>query len=213
MKNYSNYHSNNINDKMMHDGLLLLQNSLDGFEGYEGILNNTKNTKVLFYDKYDAQSTTKKIIGYVEDIELGNLFKINNENWLITTYPEDNKVYRKAEVQLCNSTFPIEANKNKVLIGYDNFGKPVYKEEIEYDYVPCIVQSKLYMTTLNQPINLPNDALLITLPYNEMTKKIIENYPFIYHDRNYKVIDIDFSGVVIDKGIINVTVNRVVSKT
>lgn len=195
MKDFSNYHNVNMVDKIKRDGLLLLQNSLNGAEGYDVTING-KQTKVLIYQKYDSSSEIKKVIGYIEDIKRGNIVEIEDKKWLITTYPEDNKIYRKAEMELCNFNFPIATGTTQVLIGKDSLGRPVYETQTTYTYYPCVIKSTLSAVTENNSINLPNDYLLATLPYNDNTKLIKLNTEINYYDNTYKVTNFDFSGVI-----------------
>ncbi|WP_436580077.1 hypothetical protein [Heyndrickxia oleronia] len=211
VKDYKNYHQVNVKDKMMRDGLTLLKNSLDGFEGYDVVLNDSKDTKVVFYDKYDGRSDVKKIIGYVEDIELGNLFKINDENWLVITYPEDNRVYHKAEIQLCNSTFPIESDKTEVLIGYDDYGRPEYDYQILTKDEPCIVETKYYFNNRNEQITLPEDRVMISMKYQKATN-IATNKEFDLYESRFRITFIDYSQVINGKGIMTITGERVMNK-
>lgn len=195
MKDFSNYHNVNMVDKIKRDGLLLLQNSLNGAEGYDVTING-KQTKVLIYQKYDSSSETKKVIGYIEDIKRGNIVEIEDEKWLITTYPEDNKIYRKAEIELCNFSFPVVTGTTQVLKGKDSLGRPAYETQTTYTYYPCVIKSTLSAVTENNSINLPNDYLLATLPYNDNTKLIKLNTKINYYDNTYKVTNFDFSGVI-----------------
>jgi hypothetical protein len=209
MKNFSDYHSVNVNQKLSHDGFLLLEQSLNGFEGYEVLINELVNTRMLVYQKYDAESTVKKVIGKTEDVEIGNLLKIDNVHWLTITFPEDNKIYRKAEIQLCNSTYPIKANKIKSIIGYYDNGKPEWGEMYETDRLePCIVESRNYLTNTNTQLALQNNGLSITMRYQPSdTFKV--NYEFNMYNENYKIIDVDYTKVINNEGIIQLLAERV----
>lgn len=221
VKDYKDYHQVNVKDKMMRDGLTLLENSLDGFEGYDVVLNNSKDTKVVFYDKYDGRSDVKKIIGYVEDIELGNLFKINDENWLVTTYPEDNRVYRKAEVQLCNSTFPIESDKTEVLflrdengeMILDDFDDPIpIESEKEIIQVPCIVETSYTSRYENIQLPLPDGTIKVTIQ-NQKASNLRLNEEFVmYGVERYKIVHFDRTKIINEKGLLTITADRVVNK-
>ncbi|MEH7116036.1 hypothetical protein V7128_01255 [Neobacillus vireti] len=206
MKSYSNYHGTNENQKISHDGLLLLERSLNGFEGYDVLINNLTESKVLVYQKYDSESTVKKVIGRIGDIDIGNVMTIDNLNWLIITLPEDNKIYRKAEMQLCNSTYPIKTNKTRVLKGLNDFGEKIY------DYVdgtvtelPCIVSSTTTSDSVDEAINLPEGQISITLPYVE-NAEIAEGKEFFMYGSKFKIIGIDYTksinkvGILIIKG-------------
>lgn len=209
MKDYSNYHQTNSKDKLSHDGLLLLERSLNGFEGYDAVVNSTKSTKIMIYQKWDSDSETKKVIGHIADIDRGNLIKVTNDTWLITTLPEDNKVYRKAEMKLCNSTFPIQSNKTQVLVGHDSEGRPIYDEQLNETLIPCVVTDKYYENDLNDKINLPEGRLLIAIQFQSFDM-VKENYEFNMYNSRYKIIGIDYTKVVNNKGVLTIQADRVV---
>lgn len=209
MKYYGNYHNININEKLSHDGLLLLENSLSGFEGYDVLINNSIESKVLVYQKYDADSNVKKVIGRIAEIEQGNLLLIDNINWLIISFPEDNKIYRKAEIQICNSTYPIKSNKTRVLVGHDTYGKPVYKDVYEIDRLePCIVEMGSVTTDTDRQLVIPNNSIQITIKY-QLSDTLKENYEFTMYNNKYKIIAIDYTKILNEKGIIKILAERV----
>lgn len=209
LNDYSNYHDININEKISHDGLLLLEHSLNGFEGYDVVINNSVNSKLLVYQKYDAESTTKKVIGRIEDVELGNLLNITNQNWIVSTVPEDNKIYRKAEIQLCNSTFPIKTNKTKVLSGeyYEN-GTPIWNYIGGEDHSdPCIVEMGSISTDTGTQLVIPENRMYVTLR-RQQSDTLVENYEFEMYGNQYKIINIDYTKVIDGKGIIKILAER-----
>ncbi|MEL3959398.1 hypothetical protein NST17_19795 [Caldifermentibacillus hisashii] len=209
MKDYSGYHQTNSNIKIEKNGLEILEHSLRGFEGYDVIINDTRQTKVLMYQKYDAENTCKKIIGKVEDIELGNLLFFNNLNWLVTTFPEDNKIYRKAEIKLCNATFPIKSSKTKILKGYNKYGKPLYDDIYDVNkFSPCIVESKNTNPNNDNQLSISENQLLITLQYQE-SDTLVLNYEFEMYGERYKIINIDYTKVISDIGILKLIAERV----
>ncbi|KON87343.1 hypothetical protein AF332_11240 [Sporosarcina globispora] len=208
MKDYSNYHGLNTNDKITHDGLLILEQSLDGFAGYEVIINDSIHSKVLIYEKWDSNSETKKVIGRIQDIERGNLLKVRELNWLITTLPEDNKIYRKAEIQLCNSTFPISSNKTSVLIGYNEFDEPIYEDTVTEVTSPCIVSTSMQSANTDEPINLPEGQIEVTIPYTE-SENILEGKEFKMYNATYKIIGIDYTKAINQTGLVIIKGKRV----
>lgn len=217
MNDYSNYHNTNENQKISHDGLLLLERSLNGFEGYDVLINNSIESKVLVYQKYDAESTVKKVIGRLSDVEIGNVMTIDNVNWLVITVPEHNKIYRKAEMQLCNSTYPIKSNKTRVL-KVDSNGKPVTDKfgDPIYTYtdgtnlnLPCIAESSFMAADENKQLPLPQGQLRITMPYRNDIKV---NDTFPMYNNTYKIRNIDYTKVINGIGIMILSVEQVQSE-
>ncbi|MFS1518502.1 hypothetical protein V1503_18875 [Bacillus sp. SCS-151] len=209
MRDYSNYHNTDMNEKIAHDGNLILEHSLNGFEGYDATINNHDTAKVLIYEKYDSDSETKKVIGYTQHIERGNLLTIDGLHWLITSFPEDNKIYRKAEIRLCNATFPHEYNKTRVLLGYDRDGKPIYDDVVEYEHIPCIAETKYTSTFNNDQLPLPDGHIKLILQYR-VSESITVNREFEMYKNTYKITDIDYTKVINDKGIMVILAERMV---
>jgi hypothetical protein len=207
MKDYSNYHNTNPNDRIMHDGTLMLEHSLNGFEGYDVLINDTVETRLMIYGKYGADSDTKSIIGYPADIERGNVVKVDEENWLVISYPVDNKVYRKAEMRVCNATFPIISDKTKVLKGHDDFGRPIYEYVSNTNHTPCIVESRYSFTRSDQQITLPDNRIEIMIKYVE-SESLQLDAEFEMRDGTYKIKNIDYSQVINDKGILVISAER-----
>lgn len=208
MKDYSNYHGTNSSEKITHDGLLLLEKSLNGFEGQDVLINSTVNSKVLIYQRWDANSEVKKVIGRIEDIDRGNLFRIGELDWLVTTIPEDNKIYRKAEMRLCNSTFPIQSDKTQVLLTDEN-GNPILndfgEEQYEWTYiteeVPCIVESKVVSDYTNEAINLPEGRLDVTIPHRD-GENVAIGKEFSMYGAVYQIGEIDYTKSMNGAGIL-----------
>lgn len=208
MKDFSNYHGVNTNEKLTHDGLLLLEKSLDGFSAYDVIIDDDKQTRLLIYRKWDANSQTRKVIGKREDIEIGNILEFEAHKWLVTTFPEDNKIYKKAEIKLCNSTFHIQSDKTRVLIGHDGDGRPIYEEQYAIDYhEPCVVENKVVSTQDSGQILLPEGQLNITMKYIEADNVKLGS-EFRMYEETYEIRDIDYSKVINGIGIVTLNGRR-----
>jgi hypothetical protein len=215
MKDYSNFYTNvTPNDKISHDGNLLLEHSLSGFEGYDVLINETINSRIMIYGTYGSDSESKSIIGRISDIERGNLLNVNGEDWLIVSYPEDNKVYRKAEIKLCNSTFPIQTDKTSVLMRdaegnpiTDRFGKPQYKVTETVVTTPCIVTSRYAFSDSNEQITLPEGKMELMLK-SQKSDYLVNGFEFEMYGEKYKILNIDRTKVINDKGILTLSCER-----
>jgi hypothetical protein len=210
MKDYSNYHNTSINDKIAHDGKLIFEYGLDGYEGYNVQLDGI-DTKVLIYNSFsDKEGTSKYIIGRIEEIERGLTVKWNNENWMIMSKPDDNKIYRKAVIKLCNSNFPLPGTETKTKIGTDSSGRPVYDTVLSPPtLLPCIVESTIYLPNDSQTIQLPNGKILVTIPHT-VNDAIAENKEFEMYGERYKIVGIDRSQSVDGVGLMILHCERVV---
>lgn len=215
MKDYSHYYDFDINQKIKRDGLLILERSLNGFQGYDAIINSDIHTRVLLFQKWNDDGASKKVIGRIEEIERGNLIQIDSDYWLVVTVPIDNKFYRKANVVLCNNTFHILSNKTQVLLRDENGnivtdrdGRPVYKWVYEIDkHEPCIVE-RTYKIDEERQFVLPEGQIRITMQYQK-ADNIIENSVFDMYNEKYKIMDIDYTKVINNKGIMIITAVRV----
>lgn len=205
---YSNYHNINYNDKILHDGKLIFESGLEGFEAYE-ISVNDASSKALITSKYSSgDGTQKNIIGKLDEIERGNIITINatNERWLIISKPEDNKIYRKATIQLCNSTYLLPGTITKVQSGINDFGDPIY-EFVESDPtpLPCIAETTISSDDTDEAINLPEGQLQITISFTEHDD-IKEGKNFKMYGSDYQIIGIDHTksidgiGLLVFKG-------------
>lgn len=209
MKDYSNYHDTDIKGKIERDGLFLLEQSLDGYGGYDVLINDLIETKVLMYQKYDSNGEAKKVIGRIEDIERGNLIKHGNEYWLVTTKPEDNNIYHKAEMRLCSSEFPIGyTDEQSILVGNDHLGNPVYETvKGETIYTPCVVEmnsASVAIADNNNAINLLDNKIIITIPFIK-SDEIKINEQFMMYDLNYRIIRVDETKSIKGVGIVIIT--------
>ena len=169
--------------------------------------------------KQEKKSENKKVIFKPDtSINIGTVISINSVNYLTFDFLGDGvySVYPTATVKLCNATFPIKFNKTKILLRDDNgniikdqFGRPVYKEgyEIEKDE-PCIVETKVInsLSDSNQ-IQLPNGQIQITLKY-QPSDTIQLNYVFNMFNDSFKIIDIDYTKVINNIGIVTIRAKR-----
>lgn len=208
MKDFSNRHRPNVSNKIEHDSLYMLEKTLSGYAGYDVLINNTKQAKVLIHQRHDADGESMKIIGHVEDIERGNLVKHGDNTWLITTKPEDNRIYRKAEIQLCSTTFPIKDEDQEVVVGYDRLKRPIYETvKGQIEYVPCLVQmnsASVAIAEANRPINNLDNKVVVTIPYRE-SPSIEHDAVFHLYGMNYRIIRIDPSKSIDGVGILRIT--------
>lgn len=212
MRDYSNYHNTDFNAKVLHDGNVLFEHGLNGFDGYEITVNGIIS-KALITSKFSSSDGTEKnIVGKITDIVRGNVILVNetNENWLITSLPKDNKVYRKAVIKFCNSLFPLRTGTTKVLIGNDpNTGRPIYSEEVAYTNEPCIAESQYSKSSDVNQFAIPEGRIVITMKY-QTSESLVIDYEFDMYGNKYKVSDFDYTSVIDDKGIMKIIAEKVV---
>jgi hypothetical protein len=143
---------------------------------------------------------------------IGDIVEINTKSYLMLDFKNEgiNDIYPTGTLKLCNSTFPIQTDKISVLIGHDEFGRPVYDEQIITENVPCIVESRYSFTRGEHQISLPDSRIEVMLKYyNSETLKLGKEIT-VYSDP-YEIKNIDYTKVINGKGIVVLSAERVVS--
>lgn len=193
----------------MQDGQYMLKQMLiNGFESFPAVLNNLKQTRVVITSKYSSTGEIRTVIGDINEIKRGNLLLIENNHWLVTTLPDNNKIYHKAEVRLCNQTFKIETNRTSVIAGYNKLKEPQFKEVIEYKDEPCVVFSSYYSSNENSQLPQPEGRVTILLRY-QVAPNLVLNHRFLISGTNYVITDIDdFTQVINGEGILRVVAEK-----
>lgn len=192
----------------------LLISANDGFDmsleiiGYDLLINGVIK-KVILEDKGKSVGTDKIIAAKLGDISIGDIVIYKNQPWLISDIPVDNDVYLKAPLRLCNSTYPIKANKTRLLRGHNSLNKPIYEEVYEVDTTtPCIVQMGTDSTNTDAQLVIPRNMMYLTLQYQQ-SDTLDYNYEFEMYNNKYKIIDMDYTKVINEKGIIKIIAERV----
>ncbi|QYJ63552.1 hypothetical protein [Bacillus velezensis] len=210
MKDYSNYHKVNINEKLLHDGKLIFQQGLKGFESEIVTIDGIEKT-VMITSKYSSgDGTSKYILGEISDIYCGGVVKYNGETWLITSLPHSNKIYKKAEIKICGYEFTLTSDDKSVDSGKVNeiTGKPIYKRiPGEKTEVPCIFERSTSINGTELAVNLPDGQANITIPYF-VHEKLKIGLTLTFFGETYQVNDIDYSKVYGDHGTIRLIAKK-----
>ncbi|TYS38072.1 hypothetical protein FZC77_00210 [Bacillus swezeyi] len=211
MKDFRNYHQIDANKKIEHDGKLIFQAGLKGFQSETVSIDGKESIPCLITSKYsNGDGMTKYILGLPENIYIGGVVKWGTEQWLITTYPSFNKIYKKAEIRLCNSSIKITANDK--WIDSDKIseitGKPIkVKVPGEVIEIPCIFERSTSINGTDLAVNLPDGQANITIP-NVDNNKIKIGLLLSFFGEDYLVNDIDYSKVYGDHGTIKLIAKK-----
>ena len=219
MRSFKGYTNVNTTEKIYRDATNMLEKSLNNpFVSSQctiapnGDMNNTFDTNVQIYQKWDSDGEAVKVIGRVNEIERGNYVYYDNQIWLVTTKPEDNGIYRKAEMQLCSAKFPIKENDKITVIGKDDLGRPIKEvtsgEIIMMPCVPKMNDASTAIAETNTAINKLANIITITIPYKE-APSIAHDEIFIMFNEQYRIIRIDPSKSIESIGILKITGERV----
>lgn len=145
----------------------------------------------LFEDSfYRSDPNRKKLIAKPnETVSIGDYFYFNNEYWLAYALTDTtNPVYETIQIRKCN-----------LLPFYYKIGETPYTT---YGYY----EKRFTTNENNEPINLPNDTVLVSIPLNTTSKKIKKNDYFYLFDEDgyerYQVEGIDKSKKLGSNGLI-----------
>ena len=217
MKDFSTYTGVNVKDKLKRDAEKMLEDSLQGYASHECIIAPNGDmvkkflTDVIFFQKWDSDGEAMKVIGRIGEIERGSYILYNNETWLITTKPEDNGTYRKAEAKLCSTTFPIKENDKEIIVDFDEWGRPIVEViaggTVMMPCVPKMNDASTSIADVNEEINLLDNQIKITTPYRE-SPSIEHDKRFVVYNESYRIIRIDPSKSVNGVGLLSITGER-----
>lgn len=137
----------------------------------------------------------------------GDFIHYDNYTYLITEH-NTSDITPVANAELCNDIFTLTFEGTKIIVGYNDFGQPIYDYTNPITYnVPCVLSTKIYSTVDNSPIPLPDGSIMIKMPYKIGQIPPI-NYIFTYHNDPYKVATIDYDNVINGIGFIEMRLQR-----
>jgi hypothetical protein len=170
-------------------------------------LNGVDTDAILIHSDKDA----KKFLLFKPGVTVkhGDIALVESENHLILDVVV-NEIHPKAEIKFCNQTFTLSGTTTKTLVGYDQYGKPIYSEtEGNPTIVPCVVEKSVYIEGQNTAINLSDHRIKVTLPY-QVHDDLLENAEFQMFDETYKIIGLDKTQVLNGVGLLIFYGERVV---
>jgi len=171
----------------------------------DGILVDTIINKTTNYD-------VKKIhFRNNVDAYVGGVVEFKDSKYLIMETDSD-EIYTFAKMEKCNGTFSVQTGIEKVVIGRDPRGKPIYGETVTYSDQPCIIKSTYFSANENDSLPLPEGKLNIFMKY-QIADNIKVNYQFKMYDATYKISDIRYSRVINNVGVMEVSCERVVNES
>jgi hypothetical protein len=140
---------------------------------------------------------------------VGDYIEFQGNKYLNVFVPEERETYWSSKGRLCNSTYPIKLNKTTVLKGHNTLGKPITQDVYEIDRLePCIVETGNYTGDTDNQLVIPKNTMYITMKY-QPSDTIKVNYEFTMYNNKYKIVDIDYTKVINEKGIIKIIAERV----
>jgi hypothetical protein len=204
MKNYNTWMNSSDNSEeivfdMCEKSLIKINNSSTEYE----IIVNDANE---WQKEVDVIWLVKKTIFQPN---VGDFIEFEGNKYLNVYISEERETYWSSKARLCNSTYPIKLNKTTVLKGHNQLGKPIKEEVYEIDRLePCIVETGNYTSDTDKQLVIPRNTMYITMKY-QPSDTLVVNYEFTMYNNKYKIVDIDYTKVINDKGIIKIIAERV----
>jgi hypothetical protein len=162
-------------------------------------LNGVDTDAILIHSDKDA----KKFLLFKPNtiVKHGDIALVEGENHLILDVIV-NEIHPKANIKLCNKTFTLSGTVTKTLVGYDQYGKPIYKEtEGTPTIVPCVVEKSVYIEGQNTAINLSDHRIKVTMKHQEHDD-LLEDAEFQMFDETYKIVGVDKTQVLNGVGLL-----------
>jgi hypothetical protein len=141
----------------------------------------------------------------LERLNRGDIIEYSNEKYLTISESVSKRGGKyKALIRHCNADIEVEGEITKEFLGYDQYGKPVYKEIAgEPILVPSIVDNKSFSIQGDQ-LQVANNQIIVIVQDNELTRdRFVANYEFTF-EGNYKVVHKDFT----KKGLLIITAEK-----
>ncbi|MCM3719183.1 Ig domain-containing protein [Fictibacillus phosphorivorans] len=168
-----------------------LQYIVDNF-GHEVSVNNTPVLAIITNNVVSEYED--RFISSIQPIERGDLVKDGTFNYLVITESVSKRYSKfKAIMRHCNYEIEIK-NYIKKLIGYNDFGAPVYENQyVDSTYIHAIIDNKSF-SVYESSIRLPDNQILVTLQENEYNKgKFTINDDFNVMDKSWSIINVDLT--------------------
>jgi hypothetical protein len=189
-----------------------------GNPNYKVITINGEQYETLYSQ---GKSSEEKSLLFAPNtkIDIGSVVPLNGNSYMVMDFQGEgiNEIYPSATLKLCNSTYPINGSRTKVL-KTDSNGKAVLNKFNDPVYIytdgattntPCIVASTIIAADENKQLPLPEGQLTVTLSYRDDVKV---NDTFSMYNNNYKIRGIDYTKVINGKGIMVLSVEQVQSE-
>lgn len=160
-----------------------------GQDGFQEQLDSVLGCNVLIYDKamyrqpqqvraivqqktsdvYNS-STVRQILCNIDTLHCGQYVRYDNALWMVSGYPDNNRIYEKAVLWKCKHTIRFISPLTGEIVDY-----PVYS-----------TNSTQYGTGVSEKTNLDvgDDQHLVYIPYNGETVLLDDDFRFIM-DKNH----------------------------
>lgn len=132
----------------------------------------------------------------------GSYAILDGEHWLLFDFVTG--IVPKASIRRCNATISVQSEHTVSQVGTDSMGRPVNESQIITSIHHCVIETKVQSPdgALNAAINLPQEQVLITLPYRDNIKR---DTTLTLWGQEYKVVGINLQFVIGGEGVMILT--------
>ncbi|MFB5088330.1 hypothetical protein PGC35_14185 [Psychrobacillus sp. PGGUH221] len=153
---------------------------------HKALIKNTTESIQYYNDKY--------LFGKFE-IQTGDYVKIvdRNDTYLVVSDIDKRTNHNKVRLKKCNQILVKEKPGEKVIIGYDDFGRPIYSTSapIFISYLSIVENTVLDIET-GYPIVVPeNELVALVHESDETLQEFSLGEVFTVLNKTYQVIGID----------------------
>lgn len=205
----------NSKDAYLNQSKIIAKQQILNSPNLYNVYLNLDETVTYYCIARDKGSYEKRKFIFLPDTEvnLGDYITQDNLVYLLTG-KDTNEVTPQFIGDFCSAEFPVKYADQKVEIGKDDLGRPVYDIiEGEVKMLPCVPKMNDASTSIadtNNPINLLDNQVMITIPYTE-APSIKYNEKFKLFNDTYRIIRIDPSKSINKVGVLRITGERVES--
>lgn len=159
------------------------------------VLINGEKQKVLITNPSISEAE-EKYIHTLLSVSRGDLIEIEGDNYLVITESITKRHGKfKALMRHCNNEIKVAGETTKTIVGYNQFGEPIYEEIVgEPSYVPSIIDKNSFSVSEPNAIRLPDNQIsVIVQDNNTNNEKFTVNFQFNVMGSEWKVINRDFT--------------------
>lgn len=165
---------------------------------------NVDSTPVIVSDK---EMFHKRTYLFLPDaiVNVGDYIHQNDSTTYLAVDQKKDDIYPQLVGELCNEIFLLITEGARVIVGYDDFKRPIYRVVgAKMLNIPCVMTTKVPSMIDNSAIPLPEGAMIIKIPYVVDQIPPI-NYVFKYKDGlSYKVTNITYENVINNVGYVEI---------
>lgn len=205
----------NSKDAYINQSKIIAKQQIMDSPNLHNVYLNRDETVTHYCIARDKGNYEKRKFIFVPDtvVNLGDYVTQDTLVYLLTG-KDTNDITPQFIGDFCSAEFPVKYADQKIEIGTDNLGRPIY--DIipgEIKELPCVVKMNNASTAIadtNEPINLLDNQVVVTIPYTE-APSIKYNEKFELYNDLYRIIRIDPSSSINKVGILHITGQRVES--